>query len=658
MTVSNGIIEIAILSLTIATLVGMVTRRLRLPYTLGLVLMGLAIGLVNRLDIIPLPVITEHLIGFAENISPEIILGLLVTPLIFEAAFHLNWKDLQRDLLLILALAIPGVIFTTVLVGVIIYAETYIAGTAMNFQIALIFGAMMAATDPVSVVALFRSLGVPKRLQVLMEGESLFNDGTAIVVFSLVLSIALNSSGTNEMAGIERWIKYLADFMRVSGGGLLIGLFLGWLVSQIIRKIDDALIETTLTIVLAFGTFIIAESINMSGILAVVMAGLISGNIGPNGMSPTTHILVTNFWEIIAFLSNSMVFLIIGLEIHLTELFDMWQQLLLAIFAVLLARAIVIYGLTWIGKNTPWRWRHILFWGGLRGAISLALAISLPFALGIELRAQLQNMAFGVVLFTLLVQGFTMQPLVRWLKLAKKDEMEEEYERRHARAVAARAAYEHLNEMHQEGLFSEHTWDLLAPMLKDHSNALAGAVKEILEIDPTVEAEELEIARQEALRAQRSTLIGLLTAGIITEDIYSQLSNEINLELSKSQTEWLRYVKEPAGIHPQVKQMMAAIVQIQDVENVIAALNQAGISVSRLSSKGGFLGRRNVTLLIGVSDDQEKEAVAILNVNCRRRVEYPATPLEGSALSLPLSTPVTVGGATVFTIEIEHYEEL
>ncbi len=658
MEISIQILELFILALSIAAVTAIITRRLRLPYTVGLVIIGLILGFLNRTDVIKLPELTGDLIIFVENkITPQIILGLLVTPLIFEAAFHLRWKDLRRDLILVLALAVPGVVLTTLLVGAFFYAETDIVGSEIPIQIAFLFGAMMAATDPVSVVALFRTLGVPKRLQVLLEGESLFNDGTAIVVFALVLSMSLSGGSTTQANEYYVWIGYIVDFILVAGGGLIIGMLLGWLASQIIKNIDDPLIETTLTTVLAFGTYLIAEHMDVSGILAVVSAGLVSGNVGPRGMSPTTRILVTNFWEYMAFISNSILFLLIGLVIDITALALKWQSILLAILAVLLARAIIVYGLSWLGRDIPVKWRHVLFWGGLRGAISLALALSLPLALGYQVRSTLQNLAFGVVLFSILVQGLTMEPLVRKLGLTKRSEMQEEYERRHARAVAARSAYNHIEKMHREGLISHHSWELISPILKNQADALITLVEEVMEFDPDVETEELDTARREALRAQRSSIIGLLNDGVISEEVFSELAQEIDDQLAQSQTSWVRGIQDEEKKKLPVNRLLAAVVQIQDAENAVKALNTVHMLVVRLSSSGGFLGRRNTTLLIGVPKDQEENAVAILNQNCRQRVEYVVTPLEGSPDHLLHSTQVTVGGATIFTIDVERYEE-
>ena len=237
-------------------------------------------------------------------------------------------------------------------------------------------------------------------MSVLVEGESLLNDGTALVLFNLMLAVALT--------GQFNLISSLTDFVRVSAGGIVLGLVLGWVISRLIARIDDYLIEITLTTVLAYGSYLLAEQLHFSGVLAVVAAGLITGSLGPQGMSPTTRIVLYNFWEYITFLVNSLVFLLIGLEVDIQALLGSWQPILWAIGAVLLARLVVVYGLSWItGRLTEpisLRWRHILAWGGLRGALSLALALSLPAAFGPD-RELLRTMAFGVALVYLAGTG-------------------------------------------------------------------------------------------------------------------------------------------------------------------------------------------------------------------------------------------------------------
>ena len=623
--------EVVIGLLFIAALVGIIAKRLRLPYTVGLVLMGLALAFQGEFEV---------------SITPNLILALLVPPLIFEAAFHLNLTELRRNLVPILIFAVPGVLLTTLLVGWIVSR-----GTGLALPLALVFGALISATDPVSVIALFRSIGVPKRLQVLLEGESLLNDGTAIVIYSLILTSALSASPIIDPIG------GMLDFVVISGGGLIIGLILGTVISQVISRVDDYLIETTLTSVLAYGAYLIAEAVGVSGVLAVVAAGLVNGNIGPRGMSPTTRIVVFNFWEYAAFIANSFVFLLIGLRIDLLSLLANWQPILWAIAGVLVARALTVYGLAWLGRRIPMRWKHVLFWGGMRGAISLALALSLPESLGIA-RQQIQSMAFGVVIFTLIIQGFSMGPLTKFLKLIKRDERKSEYERRHARAVAGQVAYEHLDHLRSQGLISEHTWRTLARPLREHNHSLVDGVREIISTEPELQNEELEIARQEYLRAQRSAFSGLLRDGVISEETCTQLVSEVDAALGDETSPWPDMVIQSATRGRKVNRLITAVIQEQDLDNALTSLNKLGLVVTRLPSSGGFLGRRNATLIIGLTQGQEELVSHTLYQSCRSRVEYVTLPLEGSPMPLPTPTPVTVGGATLFAFEVERYEEI
>jgi monovalent cation:H+ antiporter, CPA1 family len=520
-----------------------------------------------------------------------------------------------------------------------------------------VFGALISATDPVAVVALFRTLGAPKRLQVLLEGESLFNDGTAIVMFYIMLAVA----GVSNVHGFEgetvTFLNGIGNFVRVAGGGAIVGILLGLLISQIISRIDDPLVETTLTTVLAFGSYLVAEQLHFSGVLAVVAAGIVNGNVGPKGMSPTTRVVVFNFWEYLAFLANSVIFLLIGLTIDLQLLINNWQYIALAIAAVLIARMVSIYGFSFFSRSIPGKWKHVMYWGGLRGAITLALALSIPNAYPIgDQRYLLQAMAFGVVLFTLLVQGFTMGGLVKRLKLVTRTDMQVEYERRHARYIAGRAAYNYLQRMSQQGLISEHTTQTLSDVLERQNSTLVDSVREVVISDPTVEAEELDTARRETLRAQRSALSGLLRDGVISEETYSYLVNEIDSALTEQHLNWPD-VMRGGSANLDIKRMMAVIIQEQDFENVVSGLSNLGFSVARLPSAGGFLSRRNVTLLIGIQEGREEVAVRSLRNSCSKRVEYLSSPIKN--MPIPISAPntITVGGAVIFTFEVESYEE-
>lgn len=503
--------------LLIVSLVAIAVRRLRVPYTVALVVVGLLITFQQPLEI---------------DLTPELILALFVPPLVFEAAFHIDFYRLRDNLVSILMLAIPGVLLTTVIVGVIVAA-----GIHLPLTTALVFGALISATDPVAVVALFRALGAPKQLTVLVEGESLFNDGTAIVVFNLMLTAAgaavVTSGSTQTSFDLGR---AAVDFVVVSAGGLGVGGLLGWLIARLIAQLDDYLIETTLTTVLAFGAYLIAERLHFSGVLAVVAAGLINGNVGPRGMSPTTRIVLFNFWEYLAFVANSLVFLLIGLDVNIPQIVVNIVPIGIAVLAVVVSRALVVYALTWlINRRTPTvsrPYQHVLFWGGLRGAIGLALALSLPATFAD--RELLRVMAFGVVLFTLLGQGTTMQFLLSRLGLTQQAEERLEFERRHGRLMAIRAARERLEQLYREGTLSELTWKQLAPEVDQQVQAQLEAQHELLNQHPVLQAEELEDAKREGLHTQRATLATLLRDGIISERTYGELIAEVDMALEES----------------------------------------------------------------------------------------------------------------------------
>lgn len=505
-----GLLGILIALLLIATLVSTITDRLRIPYTIGLVLVGLGLTFVSQIPKV--------------QVTPELILALLVPPLVYEAAFYLNYSDLRRELRLVLLLAVPGVILTTLLVGGLVSIG---AGLALPY--ALVFGALVSATDPVAVVALFRSMGAPTRLQVLLEGESLLNDGTAIVIFNLMLVIAL--TGKLNLPGS------LVQFAIVSGGGIAVGAVVGFLVSHLISKINHPMVETSLTTVIAYGSYLLAEYVfGFSGVLAVVAAGLASGEMGPQGMSPTTRIAVFHFWEYAAFLANTFIFLIIGLETDPANLLRNIPAILWAIAAVLIARAAVVYGLSSLRRDIPIQWKNILFWGGLRGAICLALALSLSTAM--PNRSQIQAMAFGVVLFTLLVQGLTMRPLVKNSITFRSSDAQMAYERNHASAIALRAASDHLNHLNQEGVISKATLARLQPVLEGQIASMTDKAHHELETNPVLFQEELAMAWVESLRVRRTTLTTLFHDHIISEENYLEMASHLDLLLADPENAW------------------------------------------------------------------------------------------------------------------------
>jgi CPA1 family monovalent cation:H+ antiporter len=375
--------------LLVAGIVAILTRRLRIPYSFGLVITGLILSLSPLSAGIPF--------------TKEVIFNVLLPPLVFEAALQIHWKELRRELPVILMLATAGVCLSW---GVTALGMRYLAG--WEWMSALFFGALIAATDPVSVIATFKEAKIHGRLRLLVEAESLFNDGTAAVAFGVVLAAATGS--TLSVSGVAKTLV-----VTVAGGILCGGLMAGVLL-LLAGRTEDHLVEIVFTTVAAYGSFILAERFHFSGVLASLTAGLVVGNIGPLGaISPRGKEAVTAFWEYLGFVVNSVIFFDIGLFVSRQDLAGNVVPAIIAVVLVTLGRALAVYPCCAIFNSSrlrvQGRHQHVLFWGGLRGALALALALGLPP--NVPHRQAVISVCFMVVSFSILVQGFTMTPLLR-----------------------------------------------------------------------------------------------------------------------------------------------------------------------------------------------------------------------------------------------------
>ena len=386
----EGIVRSLASMLLGASLLGMVTWRLGVPYAVALVLGGLVVEETHLLDL--------------PQLEPSVLLFVLLPPLLFDAAFRIDERELRSVARPVLFLAVPGTIATAGIVGLVL-----VLTLKLSVPVALVFGSIVAATDPVAVVGVFRSVGAPTRLAVIAEGESLINDGVAITLYTATVGLAI--AGNLDVAGA------LGVFLRQVVGGVLIGAIMAVAFSRLTAIVDDHLIEMTLSSALAYGSYLTAQSVDTSGALACVAAGLIHGSYGRNvGMSNRTRRLLDDLWEYFGFVGNAVVFLLVGFSANVASLLASGGAVLISIVIVFASRVLVVTGpplLLRLSRRvqavTSRGERAILIWGGLRGALTITLALALPA--GFPERRLLLAMAFGVVLFTLLVQGLTL-PLV------------------------------------------------------------------------------------------------------------------------------------------------------------------------------------------------------------------------------------------------------
>jgi CPA1 family monovalent cation:H+ antiporter len=382
--------------LMVACLIAMLTRRLGLPYIVGLVVAGVLITLLPRSPDLPL--------------SRELIFNILLPPLVFEAALQLDWRRFRAELPLTLVLAFAGV---GIAAAVVAAGMHWVIG--WSWIGAALFGVLIAATDPVSVIASFRELGCLPRVSMVVEAESLLNDGVAAVGFAVLSAVAAGASPNAS--------SILPSFLWTLGGGVLIGLVVSSAILMIVGRTNDPLVEITLTTIAAYGSFLIAEHFDASGIISALTAGLLIGSGGRRFISDEGHQRVRWAWDYFAFLANSFVFILIGMNVANQPLHRLgWAAAATAILLVLAGRALSVYPLSTLFRWSHWRLepslQHTLFWGGLRGALALALALAVPPQ--VAERNAIILTAFLVVVFSILVQGLTMPWLIRELGLARE----------------------------------------------------------------------------------------------------------------------------------------------------------------------------------------------------------------------------------------------
>lgn len=380
----------------LATVLGLVSRRARhLPYPVVLAAAGIAVGLLPG--------------GSFPRVGPDVILLAFVPGLVFEAALTLDLPELRQRLVSVGLLATVGVALTVVLIGTLTHLLL-----GFSWASGFLIGAILSTTDPIAVVTLLRRLKAPKGLAAILEGESLFNDGTGVAVFTAVLATILSGSPSVTDAGLR--------FVEITIGGSVIGLAIGFLGIALLRFAQDAPLEILATLVIAYGSYVAADIVHVSGIVAVVVAGIAVARFGANVGSLHGPQLL-GFWSLLAFVLNAMLFILVGAALPAWRLIPVAGLVGLTFLIMLVTRAVPVYGLLGAAAlrppPIPWAWRHLTVWAGLRGALSVALALSVAEISGVDPRVSV--VAYGVVLLSLLVQGSLTAPVTRALRIEKSE---------------------------------------------------------------------------------------------------------------------------------------------------------------------------------------------------------------------------------------------
>ena len=513
MTGPTPVIEL----LLIAVVVAVVTKYIRLPYTIALVLVGLALGAI------------EGLIPIA--LSTDLIFLIFLPPLLFEGCLKMELALLIKNWRRVFLLAFPGTLITTALIGGAAYYLLPFVGLDVPFAIAVLLGVMLSPTDPISVLAIFKEHGVSHELSVLVEGESLFNDGIGVVLFLIAVEVATGHHVT--------LTEGMLEFGREVAGGAVVGLAFGYLAHGVLRRLDDAQIEVVISLVLAYGVYLFADAFGMSGVIAVVVAGLLIGNHDVVfSMSPTTRLSLAHFWDAVSFIANSLLFLLIGLELEIGSLWSFAGAIAASFALMIVVRTAVVSGAFNLdrllgGRPLPAGWQRVVNWGGVRGSIPLALVLGIPVAGAItaELRTELIGIVFGAVFLSLVVQGLTMRPLLARLGRIGIRPEEKAYEEALGTVWASQAQIDALEQTWREGGIPEASYVALKGKLETLRDEAAGTARRTAREHELVRQRQLARSSERMLRAGRAAIDDAYRVGYVSESVAHDLKTDVDARL-------------------------------------------------------------------------------------------------------------------------------
>jgi len=511
-----------------------IARRINVPYPILLVIGGLALGFVPGMPDVEL--------------DPDIVLVVFLPPLLYAAAFFSSLRDLRANARPITLLAVGLVLMTTVSVAVVAHAVI----DGLPWAAAFALGAIVSPTDPVAATTIIRRVGAPRRIATVLEGESLVNDATALVAYRVAVAAAVGGTFSLADASLE--------FVLGVIGGLAIGLAAGWIVEQVRRRIEDPPVETTISLLTAYAAYIPAEEIGASGVLAAVTAGVYLGWRAPRIASATTRMQSYAVWDILTYLLNATLFVLVGLQLSIiVEPLSSSEVWTLTGYAAVVSGVVILTRLTWgftvtylvraldrresqRERRTSWRLRLLSAWSGMRGAVSLAAALALPLSTDagdpFPQRDAIIFITFGVIFVTVVIQGLTLPLLIRVLDL--HDDGADEQEEVRARIVAATAALEEIDRLEGEDWTRDETIERMRRMYEYRRRRFkirAGKVE-----DDGTEDQSLAFQRsvQSVIAAQRRALVGLRNSGDIPDDVMRRVERELDLEESRLELDTMR----------------------------------------------------------------------------------------------------------------------
>jgi monovalent cation/hydrogen antiporter len=514
------ITELILICLVAVAFLAIVARKIRIPYPILLTIGGVVLALIPGLPAI--------------HLDPELVFNLFLPPLLYPAAVFTSWRDFRTNLRPILLMATVLILITMATTAGIFHSLV-----GLPLAVGFVFGALISPPDAVAALAVTQNLRVPRKIIVLLEGESLINDATSFISFRFAVAAAMTGSFSLGQASLQ--------FLFVATGGVCVGLAVGWLATQVQKRLDDPPVQTMLSLLTPYVAYFTGERLHVSGILAVVIAGMYYGWRAPRILSGRMRLQALPVWEMVLFILNGILFMLIGLQlpqvIHALPPGSAFQVAKLAVFVLLvivLVRFVWIFGMTYLPRfftrtlrrqnRIPWRQTALIAWTGMRGADSLAGALAIPFFLPngqpFPGRNLILLLTFCVIFGTLILQGLTLAPLVRWLGI--QDDHVTEKEERLARLKANEAALAHIEAMESLNRARPNTVERLRSEYLDRIQQLRGEGPPEKSIRRLFSRDFEDLAR-EALETERETVIGLRNDEVINDQALRRIQRDIDL---------------------------------------------------------------------------------------------------------------------------------